>query len=373
MARRTEPKGGAEMRRSLAVWRGLRSALALLPTLVAVVATAEMETVAGQGRSPIVLNRDGGGTTVVKDLGDSSFQVQQLWSNNTVNGIQSFSDGDFAFVNCAPTLRTLEDIELSCSIFDQTLGTWGEPPVTTTVPLDFLDGPFANPYNSLFQWTGEYLTVFELGGESYSFRMRFLEAFETQDGFPILIGATNPESRAFMLRNVDVPGGTTDQTNVSVGMQYDGACFDLDLNPGEPGGVLTGWVGGRELNADGSCGNLIEENRPVALVPSGEEPEAGASCRYSVRNIGDCIPVDPFPKEDVPVCLPCTGSCPFFPNGVTLIVENQIFSEPAYVRCEDMEIELVDEVCSRGCDDGIPATSVGASTPPAALLTFTAR
>jgi hypothetical protein len=371
MARRTEPKGDAEMRRSLTVWRGLRSSLAMLPSLVAVMATAE--TVAGQDRSPIVLNRDGGGTTVVKDFGDSSFQVQQLWSNNTVNGIQSFTDGTFAFVNCAPTLRTLQNVELGCSIFDQTLGRFGEPPVTTTVPVDFLDGPFPNPYNSLFQWTGEYLTVFEIGGESYSFRMRFLDAFETQDGFPVLIGATNPESRAFMLRNVDVPGGTTDQTNVSVGMQYDGACFDLDLNAVEPGGVLAGWVGGRELNPDGSCGNLIEENRPVALVPSGEEPESGASCHYSITSIGDCTPFDPFGKETETVCLPCTGRCPSFPNGITVIVENRIFSEPPYVRCEDMELELVDEVCSRGCDDGLPGTSVGASAPPAALLTFTTR
>jgi hypothetical protein len=345
--------------------------LAVLPAFVVEVATAE--TVAGQARSPIVLNRDGGGTTIVKNLGESSFQVQQLWSNNSVNGIQAFTDGGFAFVSCNPTLRTLQDIELSCSIFDQTLGRWGEPPVATTVPVDFLDGPFANPYNSLFQWTGEYLTTFELGDESYSFRMVFLDAFLTQDGFPLLIGQTNPESRAFMLRNVDVPGGTTNQTNVSVGMQFDAVCADFDLNVTAPGDVMAGTVGGRVLDPDGSCGELIEENRPVALVPSGEEAEAGASCRYTVVDFGECTPFDPFDEKGIgnTICLPCTGRCRSFPNGITIVAENP-FGDPPYVRCDDVDVEPIDDVCARSCE-GIPAISYGASAPPSASLKFTAR
>jgi hypothetical protein len=322
-----------------------------------------------QDRSPVVLNCDGGGTTLVKDFAGSSFQVQQLWTSNQTNGIQAFDDGTFAFLNCSPTLRTQEEVTLSCSIFDQALGRWGESPVVTTVGLDFLDGDFANPFNSLFEWTGEYLTVFDVGTESYSFRMLFLDAFQTEDGFPILLGQTNPQSRAFMLRNVDVPGGTTNTTNVSVGMQFDDLCVDLDLNPTAPGATLVGTLGARVLNQDGSCGNLIVENRFAALTPSGGSGRAGSECSYIETDPIDCEPDGGFERDTI-FCLPCTGTCRDFSERVTIAVPS---GSGGYRFCRDIIFNRLDEGCSNRCI-GVKAIVVTTGADPAAArAAFAAR
>lgn len=76
----------------------LRTARARASLAAVCLLLVDSGSAAAQDRSPIVLNCDGGGTTIVKDLGGSSLQVQQLWTNNSVNGIPSFADGGFAFV-----------------------------------------------------------------------------------------------------------------------------------------------------------------------------------------------------------------------------------------------------------------------------------
>jgi hypothetical protein len=323
---------------------------------VAVLVAVPIETEAGQGRSPIVLNYDGTGTTVVMDFPDSSFQAQQLWTNNSVNGIQAFTDGTFAFANCTPTLRTPEDLDLACRIYDEALGSWSEPPVATSVPVDFLDGDFNNPYNSLFEVTGQYLTVFDVGSESYSLRLRFLEAILTQQGFPILLGQTNPESRsAFLLRNVDVPGGTTNATNFSLGIQIDELCLDFDLNVTAPGATLVGALGARVLESDGSCGDVVVEDRPAALVPSGLISEGGATCPYTVLEVGTCSPVAPF-EVDSTLCLPCDGTCrDFDDNGIAIVMTNTFTDGSAYIDCRGVVVDPQTRGCGRECTDGLPA------------------
>jgi hypothetical protein len=171
-----------------------------------------------------------------------------------------------------------------------------------------------------------------------------------------------------MFCNVDVHGGTTSQTNVSVGMQLEGICADLDLNVLTPGDIMAGMVGGRVLNPDGSCGDLIEENRHVAPIPSGQEPEVGASCRYSVVDFGECFPFDE--GLGITVCLPCTGRCRSFPNDITTVAENR-FGDPAYVRCEDVDVEPIDDVCARPSGGSRPSAS--ASAPPSGLLSGVTR
>jgi hypothetical protein len=299
----------------------------------------------GQDRSPIVLNCDGGGTTIVKDFPDGSqFQVQQLWTNNSVNGIQSFPGGTFAFVNCTPTERNNEDVTLSCSVFDQVLGRWGEPPILNTVGLDFLDGDFSNPFNSLFSWTGEYLTLFDVGEESYSFRIRFVDAVRTAGSFPVLVGTSNPPAQSFMLRNTDIPDGTTEATNVSVGLQFGDLCVDLDLNAVAPGGTLAGTFGARQLNDDGSCGATVVEDRSAALIPAGGAGAAGAACAYVVSEPGECNPAG-FLSEGTRVCLPCTGTCREFQGDLDLV-----FGDPLYIYCTDVVVERATGECSRACD-----------------------
>jgi hypothetical protein len=343
------------MRRSLPVRCGLRLGLSTIAWVAALLGGAA--TAAAQDRSPIVLNCDGNGTTVVKEFPDSSFQVQQLWTNNSVNGIQAFTDGTFAFVNCTPTLRTLQELDLSCRVFDQTLGSWGEPPITTTVPADFLDGDFANPYNSLFESTGEYLTVFDVGSQSYGFRLRFLDAVLAPSGAPVLIGETSPEARAFMLRTVDVTGGTSKTTNISVGLQFDDLCADFDLNPTAPGGTLVGTFGARELNADGSCGDVVVADRSAALVPSGSVGQGGAGCPYRVLEVGECSPLAPFQVGST-ICLPCGGTCREFDDDIDIVLQNSFTSASAYVDCRDVVVEPSEGdafQCSQECEDGLPA------------------
>jgi hypothetical protein len=365
------------MCRSLIVGPGVRPGLAAVVALS--ILGVGLRTAAAQDRSPIVLNCDGAGTTVVKELPDSSFQVQQLWTNNSVNGIQAFTDGSFAFVNCTPTVRTLQELELSCRIFDEALGTWGEPPVVSNVPADFLDGDFANPYDSLFGVTGEYLTVFEAAGESYSFRFRFLQAALTAAGFPVLLGESNPETRsAFLLRDVDVPGGATDVTNFSLGVQVDDLCLDFDLNPTAPGGTLAGSLQARALLEDGSCGDPVGEERLAAFVPSGSVGEAGATCPYRVLEIGGCSPLTPFEVGST-ICLPCTGACEEPNDDIDIVLANTFNDASAYVDCRDVVVELDeddDPRCGAECEDGLPAIFFSPGSNPGlseAVGTFLSR
>lgn len=305
-----------------------------------------------QGRSPLVLNCDGAGTTIVKNLGGSSFQVQQLWATNAVNGIQSFTDGSFAFVNCTPSLRTRTEQTLSCSVFDAAVGRWGEPPIVTTVGIDFLSGDLENPFNSLPRLTGEYLTIFPLGAEEYTFRMRFLDAVVTQEGFPLLIGDTSPQSRAFLLRNVDVAEGTTNVTNFSIAMQASSVCFDFDVSPIGSGGILAGTVGGRVLGADGSCGQLIEAGRPVTIVPSSVVPPGGR-CRYRVEEVGRCTPGGEGVRSGDTICLPCTGVCRDFTGDVDIVFQTLAGALRGYDVCEDVVVVRIDPECFAECPDGL--------------------
>lgn len=340
---------------------GLRSALATFPVSIAVLTATE--ATAGGDRSPIVLNFDGTGTTVVKQFPDSSFQAQQLWTSNSVNGIQAFTDGTFAFANCSPTSRTPEEIDLACRIYDQATGSWSEPPIATTVPVDFLDGDFTNPYNSLFEVTGQYLTVFDVGEESFSYRLRFLDGALTPQGFPLLVGQTNPATRgAFLLRNVDAPGGTTSVTNFSIAIQTDDLCLDFALSPTAPGSTLVGSFGARERAGDGSCGEVVAEDRPVALVPSGVVAQGGATCPYRVLTVGECSPIIPYTVGGT-LCLPCDGTCREDFGGedidIDLALTVQLEGTSVYVGCRDVIVELDGDkgepVCGRGCTEGLLA------------------
>jgi hypothetical protein len=318
------------------------------------------QTALAQGRSPIVLNFDGSGTTIVKPVSEGSyFQVQQLWSNNTVNGLQSFADGSYAFLNCLPDRRTNDDVTLNCRIYDQAANVWQEPPIVTTVTRDFLDGPFSNSYNSLFEWTGEYLTAFDIEDQSFSFRVRFLDAISTPTISPVLLGQTTPATdQAFMLRNTDSPDGTTEATNATIGMQFSSFCVDFDLQPSAPGGTLAGTMGARRRNGDGSCGETIVENRSAAFVPTGGAGVAGTYCSYRVVEIGRCSTGGALNVGDR-VCLPCSGACRQFTQDIDVT-----FAGAPGTVCQDIVVEVDEDqepggVCSRDCSGKTSVSVVG--------------
>jgi hypothetical protein len=333
------------------------------------------EAALAQGRSPIVLNFDGAGTTIVKPFADSSFQVQQLWTSNSVNGIQSFSDGSFAFVNCAPSLRTTTEITLSCSIYDATLGRWGEPPVVTTVGFDFLDGPFANPFNSLFELTGDYLTAFQIDEEAYSFRLRLLDAIRAQPGsFPVLVGQTSPETiQTFLLRNVDLPDGTPEVTNFTIGMQLDDLCVDFDVTPVAPGGALVGTLDARRRNRDGTCGEVLVADRPAAFLPTSGAGRAGTICRYRVVDPGRCAPGPPPFGVGATLCLPCADVCRDFSGAISFVFRNPDFRTSAYIDCLDVSVELTTPQCLHECEDGLPAITILQSPGTSAASAYVPR
>ena len=346
------------------------AATAAFPLLLAVDPPGRDGRALADDRSPIVLNCDGAGTTIAKPVGDTLFQVQQLWSTNASNGIQSFPGGNFAFVNCTPTLRTPTENTLSCSVFDPVLQSWGEPPIVTTVSSDFLDGPFVNPFNSIGELNGEYLTIFEVGGEGYSFRLRFLDATLAEPGgFPVLIGTTSPTAGAFLVRDVDRPGGASGRTNFTVGMQYDDLCFDFAVTPTQPGGVLVGELRARTLEDGGLCGAVVAENLSVALTPTGPSGRAGGVCSYVVVDPGRCFPPGiPFSAGST-LCLPCAGDCREFPGGVDFVYRNPNPLQSSYIDCLDVKVELAGSECSYGgCTDELPAITILRSPTPSASL-----
>ena len=344
------------------------AATASVPWVVTAVLLGAPTGALAQGRSPIVLDCDGAGTTIVKSLGDSRFQVQQRWATNQVNGIQSFADGSFAFVNCTPEARTVTDARLSCSVFDEGLQRWSSTAIATTVGTDFLDGPYLNPLDELGALAGEYLLTFEIGNDGYSFRLRYLDGLLAQGGFPVLVGQSAPQSQTFLVRDVDRPDGAQLGTNFTIGIQYENRCFDLGVTPSSVGGVLLGSLTARVRDADGTCGAPIADDQPVALVPSGARERYGR-CRYRVVQRGTCLPADtPEQVRDV-LCLFCIDECRELPGKTTFLYSNVNYRQSAYVDCLDFELELETPQCSmeNECEDSIPAVTI--LTSPAAAAT----
>ncbi len=158
-----------------------------------------------------------------------------------------------------------------------------------------------------------------------------------------------------MLRNVDIPTAPANVTNVSIGMQFDDLCVDFDLNPLSPGSVLAGTISARVRNADGSCGDLIEENRQAALVPSGDTGSAGESCAYRVLAAGSCSPVQPFDVGST-ICVPCSGACREFAGTIQIgLLPLFQTEEVPFVNCDGVVIERVGLECAQTCQDNLQA------------------
>lgn len=332
----------------------------------------------GGGRqSTIVLRFDGTGTTIYRIFPDlSEWTIENNWYDNSANGTVRNPDGTLTVINCLPSTRSNQQVDLICRIFDQGAGSYGEP-ILTMVTREFLEGDFTNPYNSLFGLTGTYSLLVEDGMVSRSYRIRFLDAGISSSGIPFLIGTTNPPTfAAFVVRSTDLQqaGSTTGrlgdvvqgvivppgQWNFVLGVQTDETaqaderCIDVYFTPtGNQGasspstrGVLAGELGSRRRNANGSCGETIAEGLPVALVPNVASAPGPTRCRYTVTSVGSCSGPRPLQVNDT-ICLSCDGGCRMFTQPIHVITDQY----PSYGNCTGVAVSLAPGgTCSTGCN-----------------------
>jgi hypothetical protein len=302
-----------------------------------------------QRQSVIVENRDGSGTTIVKVFEDiqQEWTISNIWPTNQANGVVREADGSTVNISCNPTHRTNQEFTLDCFPYDSAGQQWSPVPIVTTVGADFLNGPYVNDYNSLFALPGEYVTILEFPPDvSQSYRIRFLDAAENTAGVLFLVGQTLPETRvAFLFRNTDLPDGTGELTNFTLGMQTDDFCIDMDLIPTEPGRSLAGTFGVRELEEGGTCGALVTENRSATLIPSGGSGVAGTYCRYIVEQVGECVPAGALSAGDA-ICLPCGGLCRDFTEDLDVAFA----SGAEYSLCDNIVVGEPELDCSPECE-----------------------
>jgi len=183
----------------------------------------------------------------------------------------------------------------------------------------------------------------EAPGLSQAYRLQFLAARQAVGGFPVLIGATNPPTdAAFLLRDLDTPGGAALASNFTLGMQTGEFCLDLHLTPSTPGGSLVGTMDVRPQTETG-CGDLLVAGRSTAVVPSGDDGSAGNGCAYELLSEADCL--EALAGQDT-ICLRCVDSCPDFENPIVFVETGA-----GYADCGAISIQRVEgATCGQDCD-----------------------